>query len=134
MVLLGACQPQEAVYPEISETGTVEISRMLQAAVDRGDIPGVVAIVANKDRILYHQAFGKMDVKNDQTMQKDSIFNIASMTKPITSVAVMMLYEKGKLGLDDPISQYMPRMKYWKCLPRSMRMRGLIRPRMRNDR
>lgn len=116
MVLLGGCQPQEAADPEISETGTVEISRMLQAAVDRGDIPGVVAIVANKDRILYHQAFGKMDVKNDQTMQKDSIFNIASMTKPITSVAVMMLYEKGKLGLDDPISQYMPRMKYLEVL------------------
>ena len=64
-------------------------------------IPGVVAIVANRDRILYHQSFGKMDVMNDVEMQKDSIFRIASMTKPITSVAVMMLYEEGRLDLDD---------------------------------
>jgi len=79
---------------------------MLQGAVDRKDIPGVVAIVANRDRILYHQAFGKMDVMNDVEMQKDTIFGIASMTKAITSVAVMTLYEEGRFDLDDPISQY----------------------------
>ncbi len=112
IVLLAGCQSEEAEYPETSQTGTAEIDRMLQQAVESGDIPGVVAIVANKDHVLYHQAFGKMDVANDLAMGKDSIFNIASMTKPVTSVAVMMLHEEGKLGLDDPISRYMPRMKY----------------------
>ena len=122
IVLLGGCQSQEAAYPEIetypeiSETGVAEIDQMLQQAVESGDIPGAVAIVANKDRVLYHQAFGKMDVAHDLAMQEDSIFSIASMTKPVTSVAVMMLLEEGKLGLDDPISQYMPRMKYLEVL------------------
>jgi methyl acetate hydrolase len=92
--------------------GIAEINQLLQSAVESGEIPGVVAIVANRDRILYHQSFGKMDLENDLDMRKESIFSIASMTKPVTSVAVMMLYEEGKLDLDDPISQYMPRMKY----------------------
>ena len=88
-----------------------EIDQLLQDAVDRHEIPGVVAIVANKDQILYHGAFGKMEVENDVEMQRDAIFDIASMTKPITSVAVMMLYEEGRLDLDDPISKYIPSLK-----------------------
>ena len=112
IVLLGSCQPEEAARQEINEVGISEINQLLQGAVKSGEIPGVVAIVANRDRILYHQSFGKMDLQNDLDMRKESIFSIASMTKPITSVAVMMLYEEGKLDLDDPVSQYMPRMKF----------------------
>lgn len=110
--LLGGCQLEEAARKEINRVGIAEINQLLQSAVESGEIPGVVAIVANRDRILYHQFFGKMDLENDLDMRKESIFSIASMTKPVTSVAVMMLYEEGKLDLDDPISQYMPRMKY----------------------
>ena len=79
--------------------------------MDRNEIPGVVAIVASKDRILYHGAFGKMDEANDVEMPRDAIFDIASMTKPVTSVAVMMLYEEGRLDLDDSISKYIPSLK-----------------------
>jgi CubicO group peptidase (beta-lactamase class C family) len=109
ILMVGCFQPQQVAQPEISEKGIAEIDQLLQDAVDRKDIPGVVAIVANRDRILYHQAFGKMDVMNDVEMQKDTIFGIASMTKVITSVAVMTLYEEGRFDLDDPISQYI----YW---------------------
>ena len=108
IVLMGGCQPQQAARQEITEMGIAEINQLLQSSVEEGDIPGVVAIVANKDRILYHQSFGKMDVQNNRKMKKESIFSIASMTKPVTSVAVMMLYEEGKLDLDEPISRYLP--------------------------
>ncbi len=106
ILMVGCSQPQQVAQPELLEMGISEIDQLLQGAVDRKDIPGVVAIVANRDRILYHQAFGKMDVMNDVEMQKDTIFGIASMTKAITSVAVMTLYEEGRFDLDDPISQY----------------------------
>jgi CubicO group peptidase (beta-lactamase class C family) len=106
ILMVGCSQPQQVAQPDIPEKGIAQIDQQLQGAVDRKDIPGVVAIVANRDRILYHQAFGKMDVLNDVEMQKDTIFGIASMTKAITSVAVMTLYEEGRFDLDDPISQY----------------------------
>jgi len=106
ILMVGCSQPQQVAQPEIPEKGIAQIEQLFQDAVDLKDIPGVVAIVANRDRILYHQAFGKMDVLNDVEMQKDTIFGIASMTKAITSVAVMTLYEEGRFDLDDPISQY----------------------------
>ena len=86
----------------------VRLSQLLQAAVDRGDVAGVVALVADKDRVLYHQAFGKLDVARSQPMPKDAIFRIASMTKPITSALALMLIEEGKLRLDDPVANYLP--------------------------
>ncbi len=106
ILMVGCFQPQQGAQPEIPEEGIAEIDQLLQDAVDRKDIPGVVAIVTNRDRILYHQSFGKMDVMNSVEMKKDSIFRIASMTKAITSVAVMTLYEEERFDLDDPISQY----------------------------
>ncbi len=107
ILMVGCFQPQQVARPEIPEKGIAEIDQLLQDSVDRKDIPGVVAIVANRDRILYHQSFGKLDVRNDVEMQKDTIFGIASMTKAITAVAVMTLYEEGRFDLDDPISQYL---------------------------
>jgi len=94
--------------PSLSDNGISEIDALLQEAVRQGTVPGVVAIVTNKDRVLYHGAFGLMDTGKRKPMQKDSIFRIASMTKPVTSVAIMMLKEQGKLGLDDPVSKYLP--------------------------
>lgn len=90
---------------------TTEIDNFLQRAVDRGDIKGAVAIVTDEDQPLYCGAFGKSDDANDVDMQPDSIFDIMSMTKPVTSAAVMMLAEEGRLNLDDPISDYIPSLK-----------------------
>ena len=71
--------------------GTSAISAFLSNSVRRGDVPGVVVLVVSPDRVLYHEAFGKMDVARGADMRRDAIFRIASMTKPITSSAVMML-------------------------------------------
>jgi CubicO group peptidase (beta-lactamase class C family) len=97
--------------PALSQSGAAEIDAILQRAVQQGTLPGVVAIVANKDRVLYERAFGLMDVGKQKPMTKDAIFRIASMTKPVTSVAVMMLVEDGKLRLDDPVSKFLPSFK-----------------------
>ncbi len=83
------------------------LSRQLDAAVERGDTPGVVALVVDRDGVVYEGSAGKLDVARNLPMVSDAIFGIASMTKPITSVASMMLLEDGKLRLDDPVSRYL---------------------------
>ncbi len=88
--------------------GARELSSFLAEIVKRGDVPGVVVLVTAPDRVLYHEAFGKMNVGQGLEMRKDAIFRIASMTKPITSAALMMLVEEGKLRLDDQVSKYLP--------------------------
>ena len=91
-----------------STSDAAALLRPLAAAVERGDVPGVVATVVDRNRVLYEGAFGKLDVAHDVNMRTDAIFRIASMTKPVTSVAALMLVEEGKLGLDDPVSKYLP--------------------------
>lgn len=95
-----------------------EMDRLFKQAFDEGIVPGVVAIVADGKRILYHNAFGKMDAKNDIDMDKNALFNIASMTKAFTSVGVMMLYERGEFELDDPVSKFIPSLKNFHVLNR----------------
>ncbi len=80
----------------------------VQALIDDKKTAGASIIVARKGKIVLFETFGMMDQKAKKTMQPDTIFRIYSMTKPITSVAAMMLYEQGKLKLDDPISKYIP--------------------------
>lgn len=84
------------------------IDAMLEEAVSAGDIPGVVALVARRGKIVYHKSFGMADNQTNRKLMKDDIFRIASQTKAITSTAVMMLWEEGKFGLDEPISKYIP--------------------------
>jgi len=81
---------------------------VLRAGVEERGIPGVVAIVAAPDTILYKGAFGKREVEGRVPMTEDTMFRIYSMTKPVTSVAVMQLVELGKLKLDDPVGKWLP--------------------------
>jgi CubicO group peptidase (beta-lactamase class C family) len=74
-------------------------------------IPGATAIVVRNGKIVYHKSFGKSDVPNNVSLKNDDIFRIASMSKAITSTAVMMLWEEGKFLLDEPISKYIPEFK-----------------------
>lgn len=83
----------------------------VQALIDDEKIAGASIIVARKGKIVLFETFGMMDQKAKKSMRPDTIFRIYSMTKPITSVAAMMLYEQGKLKLDDPISKYIPEFK-----------------------
>jgi CubicO group peptidase (beta-lactamase class C family) len=109
MVLLAA--GLRAAPPTIPPQGAAALSTFLRESVARGDVPGVVALVTGRDGVIYHEAFGRLDVARDVAMPRDAIFRIASMTKPVTSLAVMMLVEEGKLKLDDEASKYIPALK-----------------------
>ncbi len=102
---------QSAGLPNLKPKGADAIDQMFEAALANKEIPGVVAAVVNKDQILYLKAFGKQDAGKNIPMVKDTVFRIASMTKPVTSVAIMQLVEQGKLRLDDAASQYLPALK-----------------------
>jgi methyl acetate hydrolase len=100
-----------AAPPALNAQGNAAISAFVREAIARGDVPGAVVLVTGPDRVLYHEAFGKMNDAGNVAMQKDAIFNIASMTKAVTSVGTMMLVDEGKLGLDDEASKYLPAYK-----------------------
>ena len=87
------------------------ISGTLKAHIEKGVIPGAVALVARKGKIAYFESFGMRDLETSSPMQKDTIFQIYSMTKPITSVGIMMLQEQGRIYLGDPVSKYIPEFK-----------------------
>jgi CubicO group peptidase (beta-lactamase class C family) len=85
-----------------------EIDQVLRQKSDAKEIPGVVAIAANSQEVIYQGAFGKRDLSKDDAMTLDSVFWIASMTKAITAAAAMQLVEQGKLSLDAPIGKVLP--------------------------
>jgi CubicO group peptidase (beta-lactamase class C family) len=88
-----------------------KLNPALQKLVDDGKIAGGVAVVARQGKVAYVTTFGYRDLADKTPMTEDTIFAIASMTKPITCVAVMTLVEQGKLGLDEPIDKYLPELK-----------------------
>jgi methyl acetate hydrolase len=94
--------------PGFSDAAKAAVTRQLNSAVSLGDTPGVVALVVGREGVLYQDAAGKLDVAHDIAMPANAIFAIASMTKPVTSVAIMTLVEAGKIKLDDPVSKYLP--------------------------
>jgi methyl acetate hydrolase len=90
--------------------GSTVIDTSLRNAVERKDVPGVVALITDRERVLYQGAFGVADVATGRPLTTDALFRIASMTKPITSVALMQLVEQGRLGLEDPAEKYLPEL------------------------
>jgi methyl acetate hydrolase len=102
--LTGGANAQNA-----AASGPIDAS--LLGAVEHKDVPGVVALVTNRERVLYQGAFGVADVSTGRPLAADALFRIASMTKPVTSVALMQLVEQGKIGLDDPAEKYLPELK-----------------------
>ena len=88
-----------------------EISPVLQEYVDKGQLPGFLTVIARKGKIAHFETIGMRDVENKKPVEPDTIFRIYSMSKPITSVAVMVLYDEGRLQLDDPVENYIPAFK-----------------------
>jgi CubicO group peptidase (beta-lactamase class C family) len=82
------------------------ISQMIQRRIAAGDLAGAVTVVARKGKVAYVSAQGVMDLESKQSMTPATMFRIASMTKPVVGVAVMMMVEEGKLRLNDPVSRY----------------------------
>jgi CubicO group peptidase (beta-lactamase class C family) len=87
-----------------------KIAPALQKLVDDHQIPGALALLVRDGKVAYAEAVGYRDLEKKEPMADDTIFAIASMTKPITCVAVMTLVEQGKLGLDDPVGKYLPEL------------------------
>jgi CubicO group peptidase (beta-lactamase class C family) len=84
------------------------IGAAMQAAVDAGDLSGAVTVVVTRDQLLHCEATGLADLGRKEPMRPDSMFWIASMTKPVTAVALLMLQDEGKLDVTDPVAQYLP--------------------------
>jgi CubicO group peptidase (beta-lactamase class C family) len=100
-----------AVTPEevgLASNRLAHIRTVMNRHVAEKQIPGAAGLIARRGKIAYQEAFGMADVETGKPMRLDTIHRIYSMTKPITSVAVMMLYEEGKFQLNDPVGKYLP--------------------------
>lgn len=121
---IAICQTKHPVLTIAAtpEAGNFSLNRLtridtvLKDYIDKGRMNGAVAMIVRDGKIVYYKNFGYNDIDTKTPLQKDAIFRIASQTKAITSVAVMMLYEEGKFMLDDPISNYIPEFKHPRVL------------------
>ena len=87
------------------------INQFVQRYIDAKEITGAVTLVARRGKIAHFEAQGLMDVEARTPMRKDAIFRMASMSKPVTGVAILMLVEEGKVRLTDPVSRFIPGFK-----------------------
>ena len=102
------CQePKEGTRPPIVSA----ISERMRSFVDDREVAGIVTLVATPERIVHLDAIGNADIALSKPMQPDTIFWIASMTKPVTATSVLMLQEEGKLSVDDPVAKHLPEFK-----------------------
>ena len=108
IVLAGDLQMAKPEAVGLSSAKLENIKTLLQAEVDKGNIPGAVVMIERKGKLVYSVAVGYQDKAASKPMHQDAIFRIYSMTKPLVSVAAMMLVEDGKMQLTDPISKFMP--------------------------
>jgi CubicO group peptidase (beta-lactamase class C family) len=113
-MLLGACAGTQTSSPEsvgISSQALTKLDSVIKAEIAAGGLPGTVMLISRHGKVVHFEANGMRDKEAGVPMTRDSIFRMASMTKPITSVAIMMLYEEGKIALADPASKYLPELK-----------------------
>jgi len=87
------------------------IGQVIQRYMDAKDLAGAVSVVSRRGKVAYFEAQGLMDVEHKTPMRKDAIFRMASMSKPVTGVAILMLLEEGRIRLNDPVSKFIPEFK-----------------------
>jgi CubicO group peptidase (beta-lactamase class C family) len=107
-----AADPLPRAKPEdvgMSSQRLALIAKTVNAEIARDQLPGAVLMIARRGRLAYAEIFGYRDKAAGAPMQADAIFNIASMTKPMTAVAALQLYEQGRLLMDDPLAKYFPK-------------------------
>src|SRR5581483_2977497 len=112
--IAAAEEPAAVAHPEqlgFAPERLRHLTEVYQGFVDRGELPGAVLLIARGDRIAYFEAVGLQDRDKQVAMRKDALFRLASMTKPIVSVAAMMLVEDGRLDLLAPVAKYLPECK-----------------------
>src|SRR5690349_6266309 len=120
-VVFTACQSKKTDETQdsnniITERAKARIDSTLNAMVDSGRIVGVSALIVEKDKEVYFNSFGHSDLEKDKHFDRNTIVRIFSMTKPVTGVALMQLYEKGLFQLDDPLSKYAPEFANMKVM------------------
>ncbi|MDB4014897.1 serine hydrolase [Flavobacteriaceae bacterium] len=119
--LVSGCSQTSSTFdlPENQGVSSERLDRIdsyLNKMIKENQIPGAVALIRRNNKIIYNKAFGYSDVENKIMYSTDDIFRIASMTKAVTSLAVLMLWEEGEFNLDDPIEKYIPEFKDLKVL------------------
>lgn len=107
----GAVLSAAAVTTGLDQQRLGRIPARMQTFVDRGEVAGIVTLVARHGQVAQLSAVGYQDLESKKPMKTDSIFQVMSMTKPVTAVAVMMLAEQGKLAIGDPVETYLPEFK-----------------------
>ncbi|HEY3442966.1 MAG TPA: serine hydrolase domain-containing protein [Paludibaculum sp.] len=121
----GGVPPAKPETAGMSSERLVRIHDAVQRHIDAGAITGAVTVVARKGHIVHFEAHGLMDAESKRPMEKGAIFRIASMSKPVTAVAVLMLVEEGKLRLTDPVSRFLPEFKRMQvAVPRPVKAPG----------
>lgn len=110
---LGRAKPQSV---GMSAERLARIKPFMQQYVDDNKLAGIVTVIARRGKIVHFEKVGKLNIESGEDIQKDSLFRIYSMTKPIVSVAAMMLLEEGKFQLDEPVEKYLPAFKDAKVL------------------
>jgi CubicO group peptidase (beta-lactamase class C family) len=94
----------------LSSARLARLGAVMRSEIERGRLPGAVALIARRGRLGFFESFGQRDAASGAPMRTDAIFRIYSMTKPITSVAAMMLWEEGRFLLSDPVAKYLPEL------------------------
>lgn len=128
LAALAADLPLEVTRPEdvgMSADRLQRVSAHLQRYIDAGEISGAVSLVARRGKVVHYQAQGYADIASEKPMEKDAIFSLASMTKPVASLAAMMLLEEGRFLLDDPIYKWLPEYEHMQvAVPNKPNERG----------
>lgn len=102
---------QSVLGAELDAAKLAAVRTRMQQFVDKGEIAGAVTLVARHDRVVSLEAVGYQDLESKKPMQANSLFRIASMTKPVTAVGIMILADEGKLAVDDPVEKYLPEFR-----------------------
>jgi CubicO group peptidase (beta-lactamase class C family) len=113
----------KTIAPEtigLSSTRLQRIDRVMQGYVERGQLAGLITVLMRRGEVAHFGMYGQMDCASATPMREDAIFRIFSMTKPITSLAVLMLYEEGAFHLQYPISMFIPELSNLKVLSNQM--------------
>lgn len=122
----------ETVTPEqvgLSSQRLARLAPLMQSYVDQGKLAGLITLVARRGQVAHLQCFGQADIAAGKPMQPDTILRIYSMTKPVTSVALLMLYEEGRFQLDDPVAEFIPAFKeMWVCLDEAAGGGSIVTP------
>ena len=95
----------------MSTAGLRNVSGLVQRYIDDGKLPGAISLVARRGKVVHFETYGNMDAERSKPMRSDTIFRFYSMTKPIASVGLMMLYEQGKFQLEDAASKFIPELQ-----------------------